>query len=248
MKSRMLFSIPVLFFSFCLFLGCNGPVNGPHNDNPIRGSGNVITIEESFSGFDKICLSHAFVADIQHSETYKTQIRIDDNLNGYLVSEQESTTLHIGLNPSYDYSHTNCAINICTPAVKELELSGTSTVTITGFNSDNNFFACLTGTSILSADLFADTITLILTGVGNVSMSGKADKLNVNADGVHTLHGKELLCNHADMQLTGVSKATITATSLLDVLLSGVSGLNYYGSPRLNSVSITGVSTLNKMN
>ena len=67
-----------------LLSACSMDIVSPDESTSIVGSGNIVTREEPFTGFDKLEVSHAFQVGVQQGSTCSVIVRIDDNLIEYL--------------------------------------------------------------------------------------------------------------------------------------------------------------------
>jgi hypothetical protein len=88
---------------------------------------------------------------------------------------------------------------------------------------------------------------MILSGASRISLEGSGADLDVNASGASVVELGNFLCNDADIDLSGASRATVNASDTLSVTLSGASTLYYYGTPTLGSLTVSGGSTIHKV-
>jgi hypothetical protein len=88
--------IPLLLVAAALMAGC-GVVS-------LTGSGNVVTQEETITGFDRLDVSQGFQVDVRQGDTFSVVIRVDDNLVEHLDVVKEGSTLKIGLEQIRSYS------------------------------------------------------------------------------------------------------------------------------------------------
>jgi len=92
------------------------PVTGP-----VTGSGNLVTLDKSFSDFTVVDVSWGFKVTITKADTYDVSITIDDNLVDYLQVSKSGNTLHIGLK-SATYDRVTKIANIQMPLLHELRI------------------------------------------------------------------------------------------------------------------------------
>jgi len=229
-------------------LAVSGCVPSLSRADVLEGSGNMVTMEESFSDFDSVKVSHAFRVDITRGERFGVVVRVDDNLVQYLDVARRGQTLVIGLKPDLRSSLRGVAMEAqaCMPDLTGLDLSGASKVTIGGFRSDRDLDVELSGDSSLKGDIEAADIRLDISGTDRVTVSGSADDLRVDASGASKVDLSALEVGQADVDASGTSEVTVNAADQLNVRASGGSRLDYLGGPTLETVSTLGGASIEK--
>ena len=214
----------------------------------ITGSGNVVTREETITGFDKVDVSHAFTAEISQGEAFSVVIRIDDNLAQYLEVVKRGSTLKIGLKPGRPYSIRNATMDaeVTMPELTGLDLSGASHGTITGFKSTKALDLDLSGASHLQGDIEAGNVSFDLSGASHVTLSGSAQDVTIDASGASSVDLDGFPVNDANVEASGASNVTVNASGKLDVNASGASHVYYLGSPTLGKLDTSGASSINR--
>ena len=76
-----------------------------------------------------------------------------------------------------------------------------------------------------------ERLTIALTGVGNMTIEGNADSLDLMLEGVGSYQGEAFKTKRTTVQSEGVGTAVVNASEQLDVSVSGVGGVEYIGSP-----------------
>ena len=109
----------------------------------ISGSGNVITIHENQTGFDRLEIGHSFDATITQDDEFSVVIRIDDNFEDDLHVTMQGDTLSIGLDPDRTYTIRDATleVDIAMPVLEGLDLSGASRGTIVA--DDNSIYRAM---------------------------------------------------------------------------------------------------------
>ncbi len=119
----------------------------------VSGSGDVVTQEEEFSGFNEVSASHNFDVNIEQGDSYKVVIRIDDNLLDDLEIAKRGDQLEIGFKRNIVTRNATMEADITMPKLRGVDLSGASDAHITGFDSNDDFNADLSGACTLSGDI-----------------------------------------------------------------------------------------------
>jgi hypothetical protein len=212
----------------------------------INGSGNVISQEESISGFDSIDISHSFSVDITQGEDFSVVIRIDDNLVEYLDVTKQGSTLRIRFEPSRSYNIFNATMEaeITMPELVGVDLSGDSEARVSGFASAEPFTADLSGNSRLNGDIQAGNVRLDASGNSSVTVSGSGEGISVDASGSSEVDLADFLGVNGNVGASGASTVTVSLSGRLDADASGSSDIYYLGNPELGSIDTSGTSSV----
>jgi hypothetical protein len=145
----------------------------------------------------------------------------------------------------------------------ELDISGASRVKMTDMTA-GDIEGNVTGASTLEADITAGNIDLDITGASRVEGSleardmiidlsgasrietdGSGGNIEIDASGASTVKFGDFSVDNADVSLSGASNCKIRVTGRIDIDLSGASRLTYVGNPVLDSINLSGGSTVN---
>jgi hypothetical protein len=151
------------------------------------------------------------------------------------------------------------------PELSVLKLSGASTGSARGFNSAHDTNVSLSGASTLDIDLEAasssvevtgasrltgklkaTSIGLQINGASNATLSGSARSIDLDESGASRAELAGIDASDVRVVLSGASRATVSPKDSISVNLSGASSLTYSGSPALQSMEISGASTIHK--
>ena len=245
MKGKLSTLAFVLILSALIVSGC-GPITA--QSEVIRGSGNVVAREETFTGFDKVDVSQAFKVDISQGDTFSVVIRIDDNLVQYLQVVKQGNTLKIGLEPGRRYNIRNATMQakVTMPKLTRLDLSGASHGTITGFKSTKALDVDLSGASFLRGDIEAGDARFDVSGASQVTLTGSAQDVTIDASGASIVELADFPVADASVEASSASSVTVNPSGKLDVDASGASHVYYLGSPTLGKVDTSGASSINR--
>jgi hypothetical protein len=234
----------------------------------VPGSGDLTTQEFNFSDFTRVEVGSAFQVEIVQADYYRISITADDNLFKYIQVSKAGETLKIGLKllplrPLF----TTLRAEISMPQIYDLDLSGATRGTVSGFSSTENLDIELSGASSLDmSDIAAGDIEFELSGASRVSgditasgdarldlsgaskaeLTGSANDMLIKASGASQLGLDNFPVASADVKLSGASGATVNLDGRLDANLSGASKLRYTGEPTMGDIDTSGGSTLSK--
>jgi hypothetical protein len=145
------------------------------------GSGEIVTQEMDFTGFDKLDVSQGFNVEVNQGDDFSVIIRVDDNLVEFLQVEKVGDTLKIGLEGDRIYTTSNLKAEVTMPSLTGLEASGGSDVTVSGTGEDITVDASggsdadLASFSVVNANVVASggsDVTINASGTLNVDASG----------------------------------------------------------------------------
>jgi hypothetical protein len=207
--------------------------------NAVAGSGNLITQTEDISGFDRLEIGSAFKVDVSQGESFSVAIRIDDNLRKYLEVAKQGSTLKISLDADRGVTRATLEAEVTMPALTGLDLRGASRATITGFRSSAGLVVDLQGASSLRGDIEAGQAQFRTEGASDVTLSGSAGDVDIDASGGSTVDLGDLTAGDASVEADGASRVTVNASGTLDVDARGAAHVYYLGSPTLGTIKET---------
>ena len=212
----------------------------------IVGSGKTVTVEKDLSGFSKVAASSAFRVDISQSDGYGVAITVDEKVVPYLDVVVQGDTLRIALQSGLSLTGATGPLEakVTMPKLTGLDLSGASRAIIGGFKSGERLDAELSGASRLDGEIEAGDVRFQLSGASRETLSGKGQKMALEASGASQANLEQFAVAEATVGLSGASQATVNVAGTLDADLSGASTLRYTGNPTMGSVESSGASTI----
>jgi len=227
-----------IIFATILLMGCAQVT--------ITGSGNVVTQDETISGFDKVDISQSFNVEITKGDNFHVVIRVDDNLVEYLNVVKQGSTLKIGLDPGNSYTIVNATMEaeVTMPELVGLELSGSSVANISGFESSKSLVVELSGNSDFLGDIQAGDSRFDVSGNSSVTISGSGGDLTVDASGSSDVDLADFPGSDGTIDASGSSTVTVNLSERLDADASGSSDIYYLGDPELGSIDTSGSSNI----
>jgi hypothetical protein len=245
MKKCILFTLTVVipFLSAC----CPIPDIGsliPGPGEAIQGSGNVVTQDFDFTGFEEVEVSNAVTASITQGGTFDVAVRIDDNLVEHLQVVKEGSTLRIRLEPGILITNATVEAQVIMPEVIGLDVSGASQCTVTGFSSTKALRIDVFGASGLTGSIEAGDARFDVSGASHVTLSGSAQDVTIDVSGASSLDLSAFPVADASVEASDASHATVNATGRLDANASGASSVRYLGNPTLGTIETSGASSV----
>ena len=256
---RLLAGLAVLLSLPLVFTGCTQVNPGP-----------TMSKNSDFTGFSKIDVNSAFEVEIVPSNTWSISVTAQEKLFDHINVSKNGDTLEINLKwgvgtwlSTWGYKRPKASIAM--PELSSLNLSGASRGNVKGFHSSNNTKITISGASTLDTDIEAadinlgvsgaskisgsvkaTTLTGVIDGASRANLTGSADKLILNASGASSVDLEGLPAQDIEVNLSGASRATVSPVAKVKISVSGASSLTYTGDPSLESVDVSGASTIHK--
>ena len=209
--------LPLL--GFALLLG----LSACHSSGT-AGSGNLKTDTRNVTNFSQVEFDSFGTLAVTQGPTESLTIQADDNLLPKLTSKVENGKLSLGVDgeirPSEGVKYTLVVKNL-----DELDVSGAGSVTVNGLKTE--------------------ALRVRLSGAGGVKITGQATSEDVSLSGFGSFDGKDFATKGAKVAVSGAGSAEVRASDTLDVNISGVGNLSYFGDPKVTK-SITGVGAIAK--
>ncbi|MCO4814597.1 MAG: DUF2807 domain-containing protein [Flavobacteriales bacterium] len=215
--------------------------------NTIEGSSTIIKKKYTIINFDAIELSNFFNVEIIQSDQYKVLLECNENLYEYVNIRISGSTLIAELNGNHTFSNTTLKLKIYLPILKDVSLSGASSINFEEFHS-KKIHVELSGASCVSGELFiTDKMTINASGASEIILNGKVKNLELDFSGASEFEGKNFIVeNDFILDASGASSISTTVNGRLNIDVSGASDVDYYGKGKLINKDISGAGSISK--
>jgi hypothetical protein len=221
MRTLRLFIIVLALMG--LLIGCTG-VEGPVDF--VRGSGNVITEDRQLSGFTSVTLQGAGRLEIDQTGSDSVTITADDNLMQYIETRVQGSELIISNSEGIAFSDiSELVYHVTVETIDRLELEGAGDIVVTNLDGEE--------------------WQTILDGGGNITVSGKVTRQEVEINGLGAYNAENLECEEATVQQDGAGSVVVWVSEKLDVTINGVGSVEYIGDPEVTQ-TVNGLGTITK--
>lgn len=174
-----------------------------------------------YNGFDKIEIAGVYELDIQQGNSFSIRTEATEEQAKKFEVRLRGNTLILGSkesekrwNNNNNYGSVLAVITM--PRLSDLEIAGVANGKISAFDG---------------GDLNVD-----IAGVGDITLSGTCDHLEIDVAGVGEVDARDLKCDHVDAELGGVGELTVYASESVDASAGGVGTINVYGNPNVQSI------------
>ena len=229
---KLIIVIVLMAFMTILLAGC--------------ADGTYQTRTEDVSGFNRIRVETFGEVIIKQGDEESLSIEAPRDYLRYITTEVDDETLVISTRrgflggPIYKVTYT-----ITVKDLEEVSLSGAGAVKIFELVGDH-FEVNLTGAGSVEIDeLAADSLEVNLASAGAIVIAGEADSQKVDISGVGSYEAGDLRSNDAEILLTGAGSAVVWVEDSLDVTVSGVGSVSYFGENPKVTQNVSGVGSVN---
>lgn len=245
MFAKRIIVLAAAFLLVVLLVGCFSPGSGG-----TRGNGRMVDGSFSHDGsITRIVVSDlAATVNIRPESSRAVTYTIDENLMDLLELTYQNGELRIATRGNRSItSNTGITFDVGADALQEIVVAGAA--------------ASIQGSGIFSAEVFALEIndaaanaelaldvqraTVEVTGAADVTFSGVADELIINASGAVNVNSRNLIAQNATVTLEGVGAIQVYAAATLDASVEGVGSVTYWGNPVLTS-SVAGMAEVRR--
>lgn len=237
----------------------------------IQGSGSIETIEPPLEAgtITELELNFGLEAVVSQGEPAQVNITGDDNLLAEIVVRQTGEKLFIGFPDSLGgYRPTRpIQVEAVLPEAERFVSSGGGALLLDGpFDGDHFEFVLSGGGSLETQSIAGKSVLVELSGGGDARLDaidvdsveidssgggaaeirGRAGALEADVSGGGTLDAIECEAEAVSLESSGGSVASVHATDLLDVSVSGGGTVVYRGDPETIEKELSGGSELKK--
>ena len=190
---------------------------------PTQGSGVRIEEDREIEAFTELDVGGSLNVIVHAGAAPSARLVGDDNLVSMIKTELHGDELRVYVDGSYS-TRNPLSVFLTTPALREIELSGSADVVADG--------------------LRADSLVLDVSGSGTLSASGHGAKMTADVSGSGQVDAAGLPVEEANVDVAGSGRVSLTATSSLRARVSGSGSVRYGGSPSEVDKDVSGSGSI----
>jgi hypothetical protein len=187
------------------------------------GNGVPVTETREVGEFEEIDVGGIFDVVVHVGAPTRVEVKGDQNIVPLVVTKISGGRLEIGTTKSIA-PNVDLVIDIGTPALRELDLSGAGSAAVSGLDGGE--------------------FELDLSGAGKVVLAGRVEQLDAEVSGAGDLDAAALDAGIVRIDLSGAGDADVTARELLDAEVSGAGSIRYGGQPKDVKKDVSGVGSI----
>ena len=219
----------------------------------IKGNGDMVTSERAVSPFEEIQISGRAVVNYHASQEYRAVVTVDSNLEEYTMVYTEGDVLKIGTKSGKSYSFTNYIVDVYSPKLNAVSVSGsvrfngmdkisTSTFAlgISGSAKINGTFGCdnfsvrISGSGDIESHIECNKFEADISGSSAITATGSAKEMSVSVSGSVSFNGNEFQTSNANVSISGSGRIHIWVLDYLKAKVSGSGRIMYRGNPQID--------------
>jgi hypothetical protein len=201
-----------------------GVFEGSSGSGQILGSGIAATQLRTVPSFDGVELGGSNNVVVRVAPKQTVAVHADDNLLGRVTTRVEGGTLVVGNKPGSFTTEAPTYVEITTPSLRSLGLSGSGVLSADGIRSAH--------------------VTVILPGSGVIRASGSTEGLDLALTGSGDAQLEQLVAREVRAVVSGSGRVRVTATNRLDASVTGTGAILYRGNPAHVTQTVTGSGTV----
>ena len=204
------------------------------------------TEEMDVSGFDRISIETFGEILIKQTGEESLTVEAPRDYLRYIQAEVDGDTLIIRARRGFFGTPARrVTYTITVDELEEIYLSGAGMVDVYELDTDDLYVSLSGAGSIEIDNLQADELEVNLASAGAIVIAGEADKQEVNLSGVGSYEAGDLRTDETRIDLSGAGSAVVWAEDYLDVNVSGVGSVAYYGDNPEVRQSVSGLGSVN---
>jgi hypothetical protein len=212
-----------LFIFLAIFLtGCSLNFG---SSQTVAGSGIAASETRDVSGFTSIELAGSADVFVNFGDTESVKIETDDNILPLIETNVSFGKLVIRTRPNTNTTtHLGIRVTVTAKSLAAASISGSGNLTIN--------------------DARATDLRFDLPGSGNITTSGKAERVNIILNGSGNILCGNLQSKSATVRLGGSGNINVYAAESLDASITGSGSVFYAGNPAKVNTSVPGSGTI----
>ena len=187
----------------------------------LKGDGNVQEYDLDVSAFDRISLSGPIDLEIKQGATQSVIVRAESEMYSELEYKVSNKEFEIG------YDNVKCfetaygvTVLVTVPELKEISVSGESTVLSDGL-------------------LELDDLDINISGTAEIMLEGEAENCDIDVSGTIKTYNFGFINQSTDIDISGSAEMEIFTEKELDIRISGSAIIRYMGDPTIDK-SVSG--------
>lgn len=200
--------------------------------------------------FTKLDISSAF--DVVITQSNQESLAVSSNIEGdnqNIITSVENGKLRIGYKNRDRkwYKNHNLKAYISVKNLESFEGSGASKITIEGSLAAQNLEIRLSGATDLKGALAVrEKLSLDLSGASDVTLTGAAGSIDIDASGASDIKAFELMAGDCNIDASGACSIRISVEKEMSADLSGASTVQYKGNAMIRNIKTSGASNISR--
>ncbi|MDD5368090.1 MAG: DUF2807 domain-containing protein [Anaerolineaceae bacterium] len=208
-------------------------------------TGVVILEPRPVNDFNEVILKGFGDLIVKQSEEEELIVEAEESVLPYVTTDVHNHRLVIEYrNPLVlDTSRRPIVYHLSVKEILGIDITGAGTLESDHITSSTLRLGVGGSGTIQVDDLQAEKVVVAISGTAQVELTGKAMQEEITVSGSATVQAWGLICQSARVRVSGTAKVTVRAVDTLEVSISGMGTVEYFGAPRITR-NITGIGKL----
>lgn len=204
------------------------------------------TRTDDVSNFDRIQINTFGEFIIEQGNEESLTIEAPRDYLRYITSDVQNNTLMIDTRRGFIGGPIQRVIyTITVRDLEKISLEGAGAVKIFELDTDDLEINLTGAGSVEVDDLKANTLDVNLNSAGAIIIAGEVDSQDVDISGIGSYEAGDLYSNEAEILLTGAGSAVVWVEDSLDVEVTGVGSVSYFGENPDVYQNVSGLGSVN---
>ncbi len=212
--------------------------------NVIKGDGNVVASVHEVGYFNNLDISGMFDIKLSPGEGQPVIFETDENLQEYLKLRVRGNTLYVSTTGDDIFRPTKMKLHIHYPALEKISIGGACKLGSDKPVVSDKLTLQVSGAADIELTVEAKTLNTRVSGAANIKLNGNVDKHRADLSGASNVRAEKLYTSESRISLSGAGSAHVYATESMDVSLSGLGNVRYYGEPKNIKISKSGLGSI----
>lgn len=214
----------------------------------IKGDGNVITEQRSISSFNKLEANGIFNLYISQGDTESIKIEADKNLLAFIKTKNERDKLSIKMETDgKNINATKLNVYLTVKNIEKFEFNMVGDIETTSAIHVNNLAISGSGVGNSNLELYCEKVDGEFSTVGNVTLKGRIQNLNMTSEGVGDINAFDLNTDTLVLSSDGVGDVEVAAEKEISITSSGVGSVKYKGNAVVKEMNASGIGKVKKV-
>lgn len=208
----------------------------------------VYTEQRIVPSFNKIHVEGVIHVIITKGEK-SVEVKTTKTILPLIITKVVDDELLIFIKPNSSYQG-KVEVYVSIDSLNGLVASGNSSIKTHGDRFETDVITLeSSGNSDISFSVICKTFNVTLSGNSDISFNllSETVELNIDCGGNSKFNGNRLESKHCKVNTSGNSETEVNVSETLDIDLSGISTLKYYGNPDIIGLSTSGISKVKKL-
>jgi hypothetical protein len=208
--------------------------------------GSMQTRTDQVSGFNQIQINSFGEFIIEQGDQESLKIEAPRDYLRYITAEVENGVLVIGTRRGFfgaPIQHVTYTLTV--KDLEKVSLSGAAALKIFKLDADQLEVNLSGAGSVEIDELTADNLKVNLTSAGAIVVAGEVNNQDITISGVGSYEAGDLRSNTTDILLTGAGSAVVWVEDALDVNVTGIGSVSYFGNHPTVQQNVSGLGSIN---